>query len=196
MRRISILFLFVLAACSRETPAPPATSSTAELKVTSTSTAPAPVAPATATSGTYADAMKWMASNPGFRFVLVEGTTRAEGEMKRERVGAESLRVTIDGVEWTAETKPNGVIWSRGGKESAPPPQGGRIFQRVTLTLDPQKREGEAQLAGTEGELNHWTFTNNVTGEPHHLWVSTRDGHIARMKIESKDAPVEMTITP
>jgi hypothetical protein len=90
-----------------------------------------------------------------------------------------------DGVTWIGEAKAAGVIWSRNGKhEQSPPDITNRVWQRTTMVLDPQKKEGGPQLAGTEalaGEmLNHYHFTNANSGEANDVWVSTRDGRITK----------------
>lgn len=196
MRRLAALMLVLAAACSSEQPvtettAPPAPRPATTTQATITA-APAP----SPTTGTYVLGLAWYRATPGFRFVLTEGTQRAEGELKRTLPGSESVRMKLDDASYLVETKPHGVIWTRDGKPAKEPPNGGRIFQRLTLAIDPQKKEGEAQLAGTEGELNHWRFTNAVTGDVHHVWVSSRDNHIARVTVESKELPVELVITP
>ena len=63
------------------------------------------------------------------------------------------------------------------------PAYGNRLYQRVTLAFDPQKKEGDAQLIATDGTSNHYRFTNANTGEVHEVWVSAKDGHVERMKI-------------
>ena len=143
--------------------------------------------PGATSTTSYADALEWFRSARAFRFTLREGDTRAEGSMERKTPGAEKVRFTIAGEEWLASTDKRGVVWTRGGgKEVAPPPNGMRLFQRVTLAFDPQKVEGDAQLV----EPDHYRFTDANTGAVHDVWVA--DGRITRMTIG--DA-VELTIT-
>jgi hypothetical protein len=177
------LLLTLLLACSRETPAPPppppAADTGGELKPPSTSlragAAPRPTQPGGAT---YADAIKWMKSAKGFRFELEENGARASGTMTRERIGEEKVELTAAGKTWRAAAGPTGVVWT----PANPPDYAGRMYQRVTIAFDPQKKEGEAQLVGSEGGLNHYRFTDANTGSVHDVWV-TAAGHIERMTI-------------
>ncbi len=154
----------------------------------SNSTAPVP-APEETTSakGSYSEAMVWLQSAPAFHFVIDEGEVHAEGDLTRRTVGAESVRILANGEEWRATAGAQGVAWevrkANGWSAAAAPFYGNRLYQRVTLAFDPQKREGDAQLIGTDGTSNHYRFTNANTGEVHDVWVSASDGHVERMKI-------------
>ena len=149
--------------------------------------APVEPVPPPPSKGNYEQAMDWLRSTKGFRFVLDEGPLHAEGKMTRQMPGMEMVEVKVNGEEWRAKAGSVGVAWERKHGNTwavAPqPPFGNRLYQRVTIAFDPQKREGTAQFAGTEGATNHWRFTNANTGEVHELWVSTSDSHIERMKI-------------
>jgi hypothetical protein len=153
------------------TTAPPAAVST-------TSAAPVPVA----TSGSYDDAMLWLGSAPAFHFVLDEGGVHAEGNLTRRTVGSESIRIRVNGEEWRASSGVKGVAWERRNgaswKAADAPEYGNRVYQRVTLAFDPQKKEGTAQLV----EPGHYRFTNANTGEVHDVWV-TDGNRVQRMKI-------------
>jgi hypothetical protein len=155
------------------------------------------VKPAPVIKGTYEEALVWLRSTPGFSFVIEEAGLRAEGRMTRKTIGAEVLEVRANGEEWRASTGPQGVSWERrsGGKWTAAqaPQYGNRLYQRVTLAFDPQKKEGAAQLAGTEGASNRYQFTNANTGEVHEIWVAQGDSHVERIKIGET---MEMKITP
>lgn len=157
---------------------------------------PGPVAPSI---GTYEQAMDWMRTTRGFHFDLRDGDVHAVGDMVREAPRKETIRVQMAGAEWIATVKPNGVLWYRaegGAWKAAPAPvDGPRVYQRVTLALDPQKVEGNAQYVRTEGDLNEWRFTNAITREVHRLWINPKGNHIARMIVESRERPVELTIT-
>jgi hypothetical protein len=131
--------------------------------------------------------MKWFGSAREFRFTLREGDTRATGTMQRPTPGAERVRFVIDGEEWIASTERRGVVWTRGGKEVEPPPNGMRMFQRVTLVFDPLKTEGEARLV----EPDHYRFTDFNTRALHDVWVA--EGRISRMTIGDS---VELAIAP
>lgn len=111
--------------------------------------------------------MRWFRTTPGFRFVLEDRGVRAEGEMTRTRIGAEEVRLIVNGEEWSAKTIAKGVVWRRAGDEVAPPDWGSRVFQRVTVAFDPQKSEGKAQLVGPR----HYRFTDANTGAIHDIGV-------------------------
>ena len=187
-----IVFLLLIAACSRETPAPPPSTSSSAPPATA-----APVKPVPAIKGTYDEAMVWLRATSGFRFAIDEAGIHAEGKMSRKTIGAESVELKANGEEWRASSGPQGVSWERrsGGKwVSAPAPAyGNRLYQRVTLAFDPQKKEGTAQLAGTEGSTNLYRFTNANTGEVHEVWVAQNDSHVERIRIGTS---MEMKITP
>ena len=185
--RFCIISSFLIAAsCSRETPAPPA----APTQTAATTSASAPVKtsePAARTSGSYKEAMLWLQSAPAFHFVIDEGGVHAEGNLTRPRIGSESVRIRANEEEWRATAGARGVAWERrkgNAWTAAPAPAyGNRLYQRVTLAFDPQKKEGDAQFVAAEGTANHYRFTNANTGEVHDLWVNTADNHVERMKI-------------
>ncbi|HEX8619164.1 MAG TPA: hypothetical protein VF911_16405 [Thermoanaerobaculia bacterium] len=141
--------------------------------------------------------MNWFRSTSGFRFVLDDAGVHAEGRMTRKTVGAEAVEMRANGEEWRASSGPRGITWERrnGGSWSAAaaPAYGNRVYQRVTLAIDPQKKEGSAQLAGTEGTTNRYRFTNANNGDVHEVWVAQGDGHVERMKIGER---VDLRITP
>ncbi|HYI11973.1 MAG TPA: hypothetical protein VEK57_23155 [Thermoanaerobaculia bacterium] len=176
-----ILFVVPFAACSRETPAPPQQRTAAPVQTTAppvtTTTSFAPPQ----TGAAYEDAITWFRTVPSFRFVVVEEGVRAEGEMKRERVGAESVTFRANGQEWRAASGARGVMWERRTGDSwaavDTPPFGNRLYQRVTIAFDPQKKEGTAQLVAP----GHFRFTDANSGKVHEVWVA--GGRIERMKI-------------
>ena len=185
-------------ACSRETPAPPADATTA-------TAAPPPVTTTTGVpelqKGTYDEALLWFRSTNGFRFVLDDQGVHAEGTVTRPTPGAEKVQLTANGAEWLAETTAQGVTWKRrpvsaatgGAWKSVDAPEfGARIFQRVTLPFDPQKKEGVPLLVSSEGATNLYRFTNANTGDVHEWWVRKSDGAVERLKIGDK---VDLKIT-
>jgi len=192
MRRFVLVFVALALACSRESPAPTATA-----PVTETTATQRPVAVETRIpelqKGTYDEALLWMRSAPRFSFTLVEDDIRAEGEMTRKTPGAEKVRFRADGESWEAEATRQGIVWKRGGKTADAPEYGNRVYQRVTLALDPQKKEGVPLLVSSEGETNLYRFTNANTGDVHEVSVRKSDSSIARVKIGEK---VELTIAP
>lgn len=197
---INTVFLIAIS-CSRETPAPPATQTqTPATTLPATSTLATSTVPLTTSAqpiektavkngGSYAEGMLWLQSAPAFHFVVDEGGVHAEGDLTRRTVGAESVRIRANGEEWRASAGPRGVAWEiRKGNAwtaASPPTYGNRIYQRVTLAFDPQKKEGDAQFVAAEGTANHYRFTNANTGEVHEVWVNVADSHVERMKIGS-----------
>ncbi len=164
-----LIVLMVASACSREMPVP------APVETKTAAETPMVTTPA---GKTYGDAITWFRSTPGFHFVVEEAGVRAEGDMTRERVGSERVTVTVNGEEWSAAIGPQGVTWQRGGKESAAPAWGNRLFQRVTVAFDPEKQEREAQVAGP----GHYRFTDANSGQPHEVWTNDA-GQITRTTI-------------
>lgn len=192
-----ILFLILFNACSGETPSTtdtnPATTTTQPPVV---ATAPPPQ-PALTTSRNYEDAMNWFRTVPSFRFVLDDAELRAEGTMSRKAVGAESIEVKMNNEFWRASAGALGVAWERRTgstwRKVDPPPFANRLFQRVTLAIDPQKKEGAAQLAATEGNIERYQFTNANSGEVHIVWITKDTKRIERMRIGDL---VDLKITP
>jgi hypothetical protein len=134
--------------------------------------------------GSYEQALDCFRMSSGFHFVLPD----AKGELTRPTPGMERVQFKAgDGATWTGEAKRSGVVWSRDGKhEQSPPDITNRVWQRTTMVLDPQKKEGRAQLVGAETvgsePANHYHFTNANNGEANDVWVSTRDGRIVKWK--------------
>jgi hypothetical protein len=132
--------------------------------------------------GSYEQALDCFRISSGFHFAL-DGVT---GEMRRPTPGMESVRFrTRDDMAWTGEAKHQGVVWSRNGAHDVSPPDiVNHVWQRTTMVLDPQKKEGSPQLAGTETiagvPANHYHFTNANSGEANDVWVSSRDGRIVK----------------
>lgn len=192
MRRFVLVFVALAAACSPETPAPPSPPPATETLATQ-----AP--PVTETrvpelqKGTYDEALLWMRSAPRFSFTLTDDDVRAEGELTRKTIGAEKVRFRANGEQWEAAATPQGIVWKRGGKPADAPVYGNRVYQRITLALDPQKKEGVPLLVSTEGDTNLYRFTNANTGEVHEVTVRKSDSSIARLKIGDK---VDLTIAP
>jgi hypothetical protein len=132
--------------------------------------------------GSYVQALECFRITSGFHFTLGDVT----GEMTRPTPGMEKVTFKgSDGVNWSGEAKKAGVVWTRNGKhELSPPDITNRVWQRTTMLLDPQKKEGKAQLVGAEtvnGEpCNHYHFTNANNGEANDVWVSTKDGRMVK----------------
>jgi hypothetical protein len=199
VKRILLLLLFC-AACGREEPSNTTTSAPAP-SPTASAPAPAAVAPARvnrstpqkcAGDGSYEQALDCFRISSGFHFTL-DGV---RGEMRRPTPGLERVQFkSADGVTWIGEAKHQGVVWSRNGTHDVSPPDVvNHVWQRTTMVLDPQKKEGPPQLVGTEpisGEpANHYHFTNANSGESNDVWVSTRDGRV--MKWTSGKSTLEL----
>ena len=193
MKRLAIIALVLCAACGREEPSNTTTTATPAPPATTIPATP-PTAPRTANrstpqkcagDGSYEQALDCFRMSSGFHFTL-DGV---RGEMTRPTPGLDRVQFkSADGVTWIGEAKHQGVVWSRNGAhEQSPPDVVNRVWQRTTMVLDPQKKEGSPQLAGTEtisGEpCNHYHFTNANTGEANDVWISTRDGRIVKWKM-------------
>lgn len=193
-----ILFLILFNACGGETPSATDTNASTTTTTQPPVVATAPAAPVPAiTNRNYDDALNWFRSAPSFRFMLDDADIHAEGKMTRKAVGAESIEAKVNNEEWRASAGALGVVWERrnGGawSKAEPPAFGNRVFQRVTLAIDPQKKEGAAQLARTEGGVEQYRFTNANSGEVHEVWIDTNAKRVERMKIGTT---VDLKITP
>jgi hypothetical protein len=199
MRTFQPTFVFLLVtaalACSRERP----------VDVSTTTPAPPPASPPSAAAKVspsvgYDEALDWFRTTKGFHFVLEDAGMRAEGDMVRPAMGTERVRMTIDGAEWLAAAGRQGVTWYRregsAWKPAAEPENGGRLYQRVTVAFDPQKREGSAQHAG--GDL--YRFTNANSGELHTVRVTNGRiiemtiGDAMKLAITKHDAPGDVPV--
>ena len=192
MRRVVLAFVALALACSRETPAPPTPPPATETTATQPPAATETRVPELQ-KGTYDEALLWMRSTPRFSFTLRDEDVQAEGEVTRRTPGAEKVRFRANGEAWEAEATPQGIAWKRNGKPADPPPYGNRVYQRVTLAFDPQKKEGVPLLVSSEGETNLYRFTDANTGAVHEVTVRKSDASIARIKIGEQ---VELTIAP
>ena len=131
--------------------------------------------------GSYVQALECFRITSGFHFTLGD----VSGEMTRPTPGMEKVTFKSDGATWIGEAKKAGVVWTRNGKhELSPPDITNRIWQRTTMLLDPQKKEGKPQFVGAEtvnGEsCNHYHFTNANNGEANDVWISAKDGRIVK----------------
>jgi hypothetical protein len=196
MRRFVLAFVALAVACSPETPAPPQPPpTTADSSDTVGTTPPAVTATRVPElqKGTYDEGLLWLRSTGHFRFTLSEGELRAEGELTRKTPGAEVVRFRVNGESWQAAAKAQGIVWTRGGKDATPPEYGNRLYQRVTLAIDPQKKEGVPLLVSTDGATNLYRFTDANSGEVHEVSIRKSDSSVARIRIGDR---MEITFAP
>lgn len=112
-----------------------------------------------------------------------------DGDLTRPRPGQERLALHLrsgsDRGEWRAEVQPSGVVWTRDGKRvAAVPAELAKLYERMTIFPDPQKKEGSARLAGREGDAIRYDFTDVNTGQRYSVWVSSSDGRIIKLTID------------
>jgi hypothetical protein len=192
MKRLTAALAIALSfACGREAPpakpAPPP--STAAPQPTVTFPTAAPKMRSTPQKcdgdGSYAAALDCFRMTSGFTFDVKDSDVTGEGAMNRPSPGGERLVIkTKRAGTWSAETKATGVVWTHDGKrDTNEPAWADRIWQRTTMFLDPQKKEGTPQLAGSDGETNHYHFTDANSSVPYDVYVSKRDGAITKMRM-------------
>ena len=135
--------------------------------------------------GSYAAALDCFRMTSGFTFDVKDSDVTADGAMNRPVPGAERVVIkTKTAGTWTAEAKATGVAWTHDGKhDSNEPAWADRIWQRTTMFLDPQKKEGAPQLAASDAETNHYHFTDANNGTQYDVWVAKRDGAITKMRM-------------
>ncbi|HEV2721137.1 MAG TPA: hypothetical protein VG323_14035 [Thermoanaerobaculia bacterium] len=137
--------------------------------------------------GSYEQAVECFRMSTGFRFRVTSPALNGVGTLQRPRIGQE--RVTMG--EWTAETTPGGIVWTRGGKPATPSVELERLYQRLTLYLDPQKKEGTPQLAGSTAKANHYHFTDVNSGEAYDVFVAKDDGRIVELRAGKTDVVIQ-----
>lgn len=152
----------------------------------------------------YPGAMDWFRSTKGFRFMLTEGDLRISGEMARPAIAAERVRFEGSDGEWIGVARATGVRWyqlKNGSweRDTTPPAYADRAFQRLTVAFDPQKKEGEPQHVASENlggqTCEHFRFTNANTNESHDVWISRKDGTLARVSIARSAEPMTLSIS-
>ena len=190
MRRALLALLVFAIACQRETPAPPPVAPTTTTAATATTASTPPV---TAATPTYKHAAEWYGRTRGFHFTMKGSGFDIEGDMERTTPGAERVRFKHAGAEWMGAAERTGVVWYRrtGGKwtKAAPPPFADGVYQRATIWIDPQKREGDAQPNGATG----YRFTDANSGDVYSIAVDGQ-GRIEKLDVTGT-RPLAMTIT-
>jgi hypothetical protein len=190
MRRLFIvLVLAAVVACRRETPVKQRSVIRHPSSVSGQS-APAAAAVAKKTStpqhcagdGSYAAAVDCIRIAAVLRFKSSEGG----GQMIRKTPGAEVLTVdTGMDDEWKAAAKPTGIVWTHNGKAVKNVPRKlEKLWERLTVFPDPQKKEGTPRLS-MEGNVRRYDFTDANTGDRYSVWVAPEDGHITKLQVNS-----------
>jgi hypothetical protein len=128
--------------------------------------------------GSYEQALECFRMSSGFHFRVTSPAITASGTLQRPRIGEE--RVTMG--EWSAETKRGGIVWTRNGKPAKPTPELERLYQRLTIYLDPQKKEGAPQLVDANGATKHYAFTDANSGETYDVLVAKDDGRLVKLR--------------
>jgi hypothetical protein len=192
MKRAIVVVLLVVGCARHETPAPPPAkrqaSSPVIRKVTVVPTPRSVSTPAKcAGDGSYEQAVDCFRMSSGFRFRVTSPELTASGTLRRPRIGEE--QVTIG--DWSAVAKPGGIVWTRGGKPAKPTPELERLYQRLTLYLDPQKKEGAPQLADAAGATNRYHFTDANSGEAYDVVVSKDDGRIVDVRAGKTEIAIQ-----
>jgi hypothetical protein len=137
-----------------------------------------PVAHKQAPVNSYEEAVNRFRIAPHFQFTFDDG----DGSLIRPRQGMEQVKFHVTrGAgrgDWSAEVKPNGVVWTKDGQHAADVPSSlQQLYQRLTIFPDPQKKEGAAQRNGDQYE-----FTDANGGDRYILTVDAA-GNIREMKI-------------
>lgn len=129
--------------------------------------------------GSYAAAVDCVRMASELHFKSSDGA----GDMIRKTLGAE--RMVLDGSdgEWVAEAQRTGVVWTHNGKPVKDVPQKlAKLWERLTIFPDPQKKEGKPALT-MEGNVRRYDFTDVNTGDRYSVWVAPDDGHITKLRV-------------
>ncbi|HKS23211.1 MAG TPA: hypothetical protein VJZ76_10465 [Thermoanaerobaculia bacterium] len=178
------IVLLLVAACARhETKTtPPPAQPTQAVPAAPTAAVPKPRGVSTpakcAGDGSYDQAVECFRMSSGFRFRVTSPELNANGTLQRPRIGEETLTIG----EWTGESKHGAIVWTKGGKPATPTPELERLYQRLTIYLDPQKKEGTPQLVDSSGNANHYHFTDANSGEVYDVYVAKDDGRMTRFR--------------
>lgn len=190
MRRVVLVFALSFAiACQREQPVKPAVSRqpSAVSRSTTPSGAPEATRPLKSTpsrcagDGSYGAAVECIRIAATLKFKSSDG----DGEMTRPTPGAERLVLHARDGEWLAESKRTGIVWTHDGKPVNEVPQKlAKLWERLTIFPDPQKKEGTPKLS-MEGDVHRYDFTDANTGDRYSVWVSPADGHITKLQVNA-----------
>jgi hypothetical protein len=187
-RAVVVLALSVAVACQREKPVVsrrPAVSR--QPSAVSRPTPHEPARPSKSTpsrcagDGSYGAAVECIRIAAALKFKSSDG----DGEMTRPTSGAERLVVHAKDGEWIAESKRSGIVWTHDGRPANEVPQKlAKLWERLTIFPDPQKKEGAPKLS-MEGEVRRYDFTDANTGDRYSVWVSPADGHITKLQVNA-----------
>lgn len=189
MRRIAVILALTLPACRHESPVPqhPTTQAPRTAASTPTTDNRQPTTPNKSTpqkcagDGSYAAAVDCIRMAASLRFHSSDG----DGEMTRRTSGAERLTVRGHDGEWIGEAQRSGIVWTHDGKRIADVPQKlGKLWERLTIFPDPQKKEG-APLLSMEGTVRRYDFTDANTGDRYSVWVAPDDGRITKLQVNA-----------
>jgi hypothetical protein len=110
-------------------------------------------------------------------------STDGAGDMIRTTPGAERLVVDTSDGHWVAEAKRTGIIWTHNGNAVKDVPRKlEKLWERLTIFPDPQKKEGKPLLS-MEGTVRRYDFTDANTGDRYSVWVAPGDGHITKLRV-------------
>lgn len=146
------------------------------------------IPPTCAGDGSYEKAVDCFRRAEVIRFRTPEG----QGTMTRETPGREHMMLYLAKGDlrgtWMAETRASGVAWTfNGARAVSVPPQLDRLFQRVTLFPDPQKKEGAPKLLGRDEKGITWEFTDKNSGDRYVVRVDPKSGHMAQVTMPGMD---------
>ncbi|HEX7140640.1 MAG TPA: hypothetical protein VF219_22500 [Vicinamibacterales bacterium] len=129
--------------------------------------------------GSYAAAVDCVRIAAALHFKSSDGA----GDMIRKTPGAERLTLGTSDGQWNAEAKPAGVVWTHDGKPVKDVPRKlEKLWERLTVFPDPQKKEGAPKLS-MEGNVRRYDFTDANTGDRYRVWVAPDDGHITKLQV-------------
>jgi hypothetical protein len=188
MRRLLVvLLLTVVVACRREQPAKPPAVIRHPASVIRRATPVEAAGSLKSTpqhcggDGSYAAAVDCIRIASALHFKSSDGA----GDMIRKTPGAEVLIVNTGDGEWKGEAKATGIVWTHDGKAVKDVPRKlEKLWERLTVFPDPQKKEGTPNLS-MEGSVRRYDFTDANTGDRYSVWVAPEDGHITKMQVNS-----------
>lgn len=129
--------------------------------------------------GSYDAAVDCIRIAAALRFKSSDGA----GQMIRKSPGTEKMILDGNDGHWVAEAQRTGIVWTHDGKTVKDVPRKlEKLWERLTLFPDPQKKEGKPVLA-MEGDVRRYDFTDANTGDRYSVWVASEDGHITKLRV-------------